>query len=264
MQNFEKLVVVVMAGGLGKRMESDLPKVLHKVGEKPMLVHILESLNTFSKSYNQIYKILVVVGKYREKITETLEKYLDIQDIMFVDQLEPMGTGHALKCCRDELCDEKYDDSYTLILSGDVPLISPETMFNMISKIKYVRIMVTTLSNPLGYGRVIENLSNFNSFSYKPTFNKIVEEKDCTREEKEVKKVNCGVYVIYTDLLCSYLPFITNTNAQGEYYLTDIIEIIKNHGGVDIEMYEIPKEKQYEIMGVNTKEQLCELEKLLK
>ncbi len=258
----KKLVVVIMAGGLGKRMESNLPKVLHNVHEKPMLVRILETLRIFHNSYYPIHKILIVVGKFRDVIKSTLEKYLNIEDLVFIDQLNPMGTGHALQCCKNELLKEEYDCSNTLILSGDVPLITPDTMFNMVCNVKYVRIMTTILNNPIGYGRIVEVISNYDNFGDEPIFHKIVEDKDCTRDEKEIRKVNCGVYVINTDLLCSYLPFLTNNNAQNEYYLTDIIEIIKKNVDVNIEMYEVPKDKQYEIMGVNTKDQLKELEAL--
>lgn len=259
----KKLVVVIMAGGLGKRMESDLPKVLHKIGGKPMLVCILNSLREFNNIFYPIYKIIVVVGKYRKVIKTTLEEYLNVNDLIFIDQLNPMGTGHALQCCKEELLKEEYDNSNTLILSGDVPLITPETMFNMVCNVNNVRIMTTILANPLGYGRIIESLSDFGSFGYEPVFHKIIEDKDCNSEEKSIKKVNCGIYTINTDLLCSYLPFLKNDNAQKEYYLTDIIQIIKDYAKVDIDMFEISRDKQYEIMGVNTKEQLKELENLL-
>ena len=253
----KKLTVVVMAGGLGKRMQSELPKVLHKVGFKPMLVHILESLRTLHKNYYPINKLIVVVGKFREIIKSTLEQYINISEIIFVDQLNPMGTGHALQCCLEELTnDPTFYHSNTLILSGDVPLIRPETLFNLIDEVEYLKIMVTKLANPVGYGRIIETYDE----SGVKIFNRIVEEKDCSPDEGMIKKVNCGIYVINTELLSSYLPHLNNNNSQKEYYLTDIIEIIKNNTDVKIEMYEIPKENQYEIMGVNTIEQLKELE----
>ena len=252
----KNLVVIIMAGGLGKRMESDLPKVLHPVCEKPMLVHILYSLKNLYKIH-KIFRLMIVVGKYRDVIKTTLDKYMVTDDVIFVDQLEPQGTGHAIQCCREELLNEKYDNSDVLILSGDVPLLSYQTMFKMVDNVENVRIMTTILKNPIGYGRIIINEET-------GEFEKIVEEKDCTEEERERKMVNCGIYTINRELLCKYLPYLNNNNAQREYYLTDIIEIIKKNEKCQIEMCQIEREKQFEIIGVNTKQQLKELEVMIK
>jgi UDP-N-acetylglucosamine diphosphorylase/glucosamine-1-phosphate N-acetyltransferase len=243
------LVVVIMAGGLGKRMDSDLPKVLHKIGKVPMLVHLLMKLKVLEKMH-KIDKILIVVGKYREIIQKTIEEYLATDVITFIDQPNPLGTGNAIQCCIEEL--KKYTYHNTLILSGDVPLLSAELMYNMVTNVSIVRLMTAIFLEPRGYGRIVET----------EFFEKIVEEKDCSEEEREIKKINCGIYTFDSKILCKYLPHLKNNNAQKEYYLTDILEIIKNNEKVNVELYNIEKEKHHEIIGVNTKAQLVELEKI--
>jgi bifunctional N-acetylglucosamine-1-phosphate-uridyltransferase/glucosamine-1-phosphate-acetyltransferase GlmU-like protein len=173
--------------------------------------------------------------------------------VEFINQPEALGTGHAIQCCRPYLYQHEY--SNTLILSGDVPLIKTETIKNMIKNMEHARIMCTILENPTGYGRIIEKEGKFE---------KIVEEKDCNDEERKCQKTNAGIYAFDTFILCKYLPLLSNNNAQGEYYLTDIVEIIKNKEEVDIEMYEMPLENQQELLGVNTEQQLIELNNLLK
>ena len=242
-------VVVILAGGLGKRMNSDIPKVLHKVNDKPMLVHVIESALAI-----QPIKIYIVVGKYAPIIKDTLYYYDLLDYIEFIKQEQALGTGHAIQCCRPYLYQHEY--SNTIILSGDVPLITTDTIKHMIRNLEYGRILVTYMEDPTGYGRVIVNS--------KGKFEKIIEEKDCNDLERKCQKINAGIYSFDTITLCKYLPLLSNSNAQGEYYLTDIVEIIKNKEEVDIEMYEMPKEKQIELTGVNTEQQLMELNNLLK
>jgi UDP-N-acetylglucosamine diphosphorylase/glucosamine-1-phosphate N-acetyltransferase len=246
------LVVVIMAGGLGTRMVSNIPKVIHKLAGIPMINHILNNLKNLEKKIN-LKQILIVVGKYRVEIQNAIEKDLVMSNITYVDQPEALGTGHAIQCCLHELT--KYPNSNTLILSGDVPLFSTNSMFNLINDLKKVRIIITTNKNPKGYGRIIMNGSKFD---------KIVEHNDCTPEELCISKVNCGIYAIDIEILCKWLPSIKNNNSKGEYYLTDIIEIIKREEKIDIELYDLPVEKMVEVIGVNTVDQLNELENLIK
>lgn len=241
-------VVVIMAGGLGKRMKSELPKVLHKVMDKPMLVHVVER----AIEVNPI-KIYIVVGNFLHVIKDVLHQYDMLNHIEFVNQTEALGTGHAIQCCTPYLY--RHENSNTLILSGDVPLIKTDTLKNMLKKLEYGRIMTTMLEEPKGYGRIIEKEGKFE---------KIVEEKDCNDEERKCKKTNAGIYAFDTITLCKYLPLLKNDNAQKEYYLTDIVEIIKNKENVDIDLYDMPKEKQIELTGINTKEQLEELNETLR
>ena len=260
METEKGLVAIIMAGGLGKRMNSDLPKVLHKIAGVPMICHILTKLTELSSVKPSVKpSVMIVVGKYRQIIEETINNFLQEKDLQFliekiqyIDQIEPMGTGHAIQCCRSELL--KYPNTNVLILSGDVPLISSQLMMKMVTNLNIIRIAVTCLENSTGYGRILEKDGKFD---------KIVEEKDCNAEQKTIQKVNCGLYAVDCNTLCRYLPYLKNNNSQNEYYLTDIIEIIKCEEHIDVEMCEISKESQHEIIGVNTLQQLEELEKLL-
>lgn len=244
----ENLIVIVMAGGLGKRMKSDIPKVLHKLDNKPMLVRVLETSFLLNPK-----KILLIVGKYRNIIEKTIQNFISLEKIDFIDQPEAKGTGHAIQCCMDNLI--HYDDHKVLILSGDVPLVSKVTMLNTFNNTRMCKIVITKVTNPCGLGRIILD---------KNKFIKIVEEKDCNEEEKRINIVNTGIYAFNSNILCKYLPLIKNNNTQKEYYLTDIIEIIKTNEKIDIDMFEISEDKQYELTGVNTPEQLIQLHDLLK
>jgi len=248
----KSVIAIVMAGGLGKRMGSNVPKVLHKIDEIPMINHILLKLDIISKKIN-VEKIMIVVGKYKDQIKESIEEHIRLPNLIYITQPEPLGTGNAIQCCRDEL--RKYPNSVVLILSGDVPLLSVDTMMNLLSKTSKVKIITTRMDNASGYGRI---------FIKNDTFIKIIEDKDCDESQLRIQKVNTGIYCIDSSLLYTYLPYLKNDNKQGEYYLTDIIEIIKEEEGIDIKMLDIEKEKSIEIMGVNTLEQLKELEQLIK
>jgi UDP-N-acetylglucosamine diphosphorylase/glucosamine-1-phosphate N-acetyltransferase len=248
----KSIVAVIMAGGLGKRMESSLPKVLHKISGIPMICHLLLKLKVLKHLIN-IKKIIIVVGKYKDVIKSELDKFIDdLPDIEYVIQDEPLGTGHAIKCCINEL--SEFPESDVLILSGDVPLLQQNTMNKLINMNENVKLITTNLSEPTGYGRIVKNSEKFE---------KIVEQKDCNKRELEIKEINCGIYSIKSEYLCKYLPELKNNNSQGEYYLTDIIEIIKREENIDIGILKIPEQNVYEILGVNTIEQLKELEKLI-
>jgi UDP-N-acetylglucosamine diphosphorylase/glucosamine-1-phosphate N-acetyltransferase len=246
------LVVIIMAGGLGTRMESNIPKVIHKLGEIPMINHILHNLLKLENKMN-VKQILIVVGKYRCQIQEAIEEDLNLTNITYVNQPEALGTGHAIQCCINEL--RKYPNSNTLILSGDVPLFSTNSMFNLVNNLDKARIITTTNKNPFGYGRII--IKN-------DKFERIVEHNDCTDEQLSIKQINCGIYAFNTELLCKWLPFINNNNKKQEYYLTDIVEIIKNGENTEIELYDLPTDKMIEVIGVNTISQLHELNELIK
>ena len=287
-------IAIIMAGGLGKRMESDLPKVLHPVAGMPMLVRVIRSARAISPAPK---KILIVVGQYKDIIEKTILEHMDLQnDIEFVLQPTPLGTGHAIQCCIPQL--EKYPDSRVLVLSGDVPLLETRWMENLVNtdgnttnqkyppgtmndgmktEVTEIRggvwksfgfpmkvlepvvppttsIMVTQFDDPTGYGRILEN--------HEGTFQEIREEKDCSAQEKTVKKVNCGIYSFDSTLLLKYLPLLKNNNAQNEYYLTDVIGMIRMGELITVNMVEISKEEQVQICGVNTKAQLEELSQL--
>lgn len=259
------LIIIIMAGGLGKRMNSTLPKVLHSINGEPMLVKIIKEALTLDPT-----QILIVVGKYHHIIKTTVQQFIPIvidnttgdYNIKYVYQEVSLGTGHAIQCCRPSLQfsgpnNRVQPSSRVLILSGDVPLLKASTMQQMVKEMGStsncpVRIMTTSLDEPTGYGRIV--------IDYATTkFQEIVEEKDCTDDQRAIKLVNCGIYAFSNYFLCKYLPYLKNDNSQKEYYLTDLISIIRQNEGIDVEMVEIPKNKQYEIMGVNTPQQLYEL-----
>ena len=248
----KNLVPIIMAGGLGKRMNSDLPKVLHKLDGIPLIVHILSKLKLLGERV-KTEKILIVVGKYKEQIKNTIDEYISLPNIQYIYQAEALGTGHAIQTCRDELLN--YPNADVLILSGDVPLLSISTITQLIQQPSNTKMVIANMENPTGYGRIITDNNKFC---------KIVEQKDCNAEQVLVTKVNTGIYCIHSSLLCKYLPHLNNNNSQKEYYLTDIIEIIKREENTQIDMLEINKDKLIEVTGVNTHEQLKELELLIK
>jgi UDP-N-acetylglucosamine diphosphorylase/glucosamine-1-phosphate N-acetyltransferase len=252
----KSVIAIIMAGGLGKRMSSTIPKVIHKLDGTPLINHILTTLNKFNSINDSIYhieKILVVVGKYKEQIKNAIENNgIQSQNITYVTQETPLGTGHAIMCCKEEL--DKYPDSDVLILSGDVPLLSLNTINKLLSVESSTKLVTANIVPPYGYGRII--IKN-------GIFEKIIEQKDCTEEEDKIQIVNAGIYCIQSNLICKYMNFIKNNNNQSEYYLTDLIEIIKTNENISVGMLEIDSSRLIEIMGVNTIQQLNQLEEIL-
>jgi UDP-N-acetylglucosamine diphosphorylase/glucosamine-1-phosphate N-acetyltransferase len=246
------VVVIIMAGGLGKRMETDIPKVLMKVGGIPMIVRILIQLK-YLKRLVKLEKIMIVVGKYKDQIKSVIDKYIDLLEIEYVLQEEAQGTGHAVMCCKQTLTN--YPKANVLILSGDVPMLSADTMKMLLDLNSEVKLVTTFLDNPSGYGRIVFKQSKFD---------KIVEHKDCNEEQLKIIQVNCGIYCIKSDLLTNNFKYLKNDNKQKEYYLTDIIEIIKREEQIEVDVLNISSEKKYEIIGVNTSQQLKELDNLIK
>ena len=247
------VVAVIMAGGLGKRIGKNIPKVLLEVDGIPMIVRILLNLQELNYLIN-IEKVIVVVGKYKDQIKCVIDKYVNyIPEVTYVTQEEALGTGHALMCCNDELL--KHPKSDVLILSGDVPMLRVYTMRKLVEIKSAVKMIATTLEDSSGYGRIVVKDGKFD---------KIVEHKDCEQDELEIKQINAGIYCIKAKLLCDHFQYLTNNNKQNEYYLTDLIEIIKIRTEATVELYNIEKERIVEILGVNTLDQLKELEDLMK
>ena len=255
------MIVIIMAGGMGKRMESDLPKVLHKVTDPtdhlvqlPMLIHVI---NTAIKLNPK--KIFIIVGKFRKIITETINWYIQEKLTIFsniieyIDQETPMGTAHAIKCCLNYIA--PYSNSRAIILSGDVPLISTQTLsdlclINTNTNTNINKLLVTELENPFGCGRILLN-------EYGNIYG-IREEKDCNDNEKQIKLVNCGIYQINVNDLINLIPQINNNNKSQEYYLTDIIDLMITNN-IPIDILTLKKSSQWEIKNVNTKKDLEEL-----
>jgi len=238
----KKRAAVILASGKGTRMKSDLPKVLHLVGGKPMVSHVVDSAKGSGLDH-----LVVVVGYGADEVLADLSGSCDI-----VFQSEQLGTGHAVGVTKG-----KFDGFHgtILVLAGDVPLISTETIKKLFVEHEKngaaVTVLTAVIDNPTGYGRIIRDDSG--------SLERIVEEKDATDEEKSVREVNTGTYCFDSKILFDTLKHVTNDNAQGEYYLTDVISLAKQSGHIVIA---VPTDDADEIRGVNTLEQLFEIEKI--
>ena len=239
-----KLATIILAAGKGTRMESDLPKVLHRLNNRTLIERVVDTSKKLNSS-----KIIIVIGYKKELVKDGLKEYNDIE---YAIQSEQKGTGHAVKMCFDNLKDFIGD---VLILSGDVPLISLETLQSLIdikqqSKTK-AAILTATMQDPSGYGRVIRE---------KEFLNNIVEHKDCNQHELKVNEINAGIYLVNSKFLIKYIPEIGNQNNQKEYYLPDIFNLMI------ADKYKVAIHKisnTNEISGINNKEQLEELNNYL-
>ena len=235
------LKIVILAAGQGTRMKSKIPKVLHKVLDKPMLDHVMEAAQVVTNN-----KPIVVIGHMSDMVREHLGDKAEI-----ALQEEQLGTGHAVMMA------EHYidDGDEVLILCGDTPLIKGETLKEM-TKIKsegYAAVVMSAVEDdPTGYGRIIRDESD--------DFMRIREQKDASEEEKAIKEINAGMYIINGKLLKENLSKLSVNNAQREYYLTDVLEHIKN-AGHRIGVYQADK---MEIMGVNSRLQLSEAERIMR
>jgi bifunctional UDP-N-acetylglucosamine pyrophosphorylase / glucosamine-1-phosphate N-acetyltransferase len=236
-----KLNIVILAAGQGKRMNSQLPKVLHKIGNKPLLHHVLEMANQLNPT-----KLIIVYGHGGDQVKTAMNKEFANNNFIWALQDQQLGTGHALRCALPDLDGE----AATLVLYGDVPLISLATLSLMLDQYENNVVMLTTnLSNPLGYGRIIRNIQG--------DILQIVEEKDATESERLIKEVNTGFFILPNMYLPKWLGDLSTKNSQGEYYLTDIIAMANDE---EIQVVGINALNDYESMGVNNKLQLSDLE----
>ena len=234
------LAVIILAAGKGTRMDSDLPKVLHPIGNLPMITQVVRTAHALHAN-----RIIPVLG-YKYELVQSVLKDEPVECIL---QLEQLGTAHAVLQCRDILQDFSGN---VLILYGDVPLIKVETLANLLSIHNETdtqsTILTTNLPDPTGYGRIIRNKDD--------SLKKIVEEKDATDEERQVAEINSGIYVFDAQTLFRLLPLVGNNNKQNEYYLPDVLNLIIHEKG----KVAIDKIKNYvEIQGVNNIEQLDEV-----
>lgn len=244
----KRLNVLVMAAGLGTRMKSKRAKVLHELGGLPLIAHVCRA----AKSLNPD-AIFVVVGHQASEVEEAARKA--VGDLSrFVLQKEQRGTGDAVASARDQLANSK---SLLLVLSGDVPMIRTSTLERLVEQHRQNKADCTILSvrleNPTGYGRVLRDQHG--------SLQKIVEQKDATDEERQVKEINSGIYCFDTIKLFDALTRISPANKQGEYYLTDVPGMLLAEGGrVDIYLNQDARE----VSGINTRAELAEFENLLR
>jgi len=234
-------IIVILAGGEGKRMKSSIPKVLHKVHNIPMIVRIVNLAVNLSP-----VKIILVVGKNKDLINNVLEEYKINDQITYSVQKEPLGSGHAVKCSLDE-CKDLSENNRVLILNGDMPLLKLDILEDLY-KLDKNMIIASNLQCPAGYGRLIFTEHGI----------KIKEEKDCSDDERKITLINAGIYMIKLKELRQYIPQLTCSNKQNEYYLTDIIALIP-----ELFVYILPASRNNEILGVNTQDELTHVNTLI-
>jgi len=232
--------IVVLAAGQGSRMKSDLPKVLHPIAGKSMLAHVLDTASQLPDS-----RLNVVIGHGADQVKAAFAANTDIQWAL---QSEQKGTGHAVMMALDNLAAE----GTTLILYGDVPLTKLETLQELafLSTESSLGLLTVTMEDSTGYGRIVRNSAG--------KVTEIVEHKDATEEQRQIKEVNTGILAVPNTKLHEWLPQLSNDNAQGEYYLTDIIAMAVN-AGMTVET--LQPEFEQETYGVNNRQQQAELER---
>lgn len=232
------LDIVILAAGQGTRMRSSLPKVLHPVAGKSMLGHVLDTARSLKPG-----SIQVVIGHGAEKVRESLQA----DDLNFVVQAEQLGTGHAVAQAMPELTADKV-----LILYGDVPLIQQTTLERLLKESgqNCLALLSVSLDDPTGYGRIIRNAEG--------QVQAIVEQKDATSEQRLIREGNTGILVAPTASLRDWLSRLSNNNAQGEYYLTDVIAMAVADG---LRVATEQPESSREVLGANDRMQLAELER---
>ena len=239
----QTLNVVILAAGQGKRMNSTKPKVLHSISAKPMLQHVIDTASKLNPS-----QLIVVYGHGGDQVQTVIENVYGKNKILWAFQDKQLGTGHALKCALPFL----DKDGITLVLYGDVPLISLITLEQMLAQFQNNVVMLTdVVDNPFGYGRVIRNGQS--------EICQIIEEKDTTPEQKKVNEINTGFYVLPNVKLNQWLSALSNQNSQSEYYLTDVVELAYADG---VQIDSVAAQNHYEVLGVNNCSQLEELERI--
>lgn len=230
------LHVVVLAAGQGKRMYSNLPKVLHQLAGKALLHHVLDTAQSLEPE-----QIHVVYGHGGEQVKSACTEF----KVEWVHQAEQKGTGHAVGLAIKNIPDE----ARVLILYGDVPLLGKETLLSLLDSTKELCILTAELDNPFGYGRIIREGNQIIG---------IVEQKDASESEQLINEINSGIMLADVDKLKALLLQVDSNNSQGELYLTDVVGIA-NNSGVTVDSSIV--QNVDEIMGVNNKGQLHDLER---
>jgi bifunctional UDP-N-acetylglucosamine pyrophosphorylase/glucosamine-1-phosphate N-acetyltransferase len=239
----EQLKAVILAAGAGTRMKSNLPKVIHKIIGKPMIDYAIEAAIQAGAT-----KVCVIVG-HKSELVEAAVNY----DVEFVYQEEQLGTGHAVMQATDFI----GDDGNVLILFGDTPLVTSDTLKEMVNyhreRGNAVTLLSTNVEDPFGYGRIIRDENQ--------NFVKSVEHKDATEEEQKVREINSGMYCFSSKHLLEALKTLDNHNAQGEYYLPDTLISIMEKG---LKVGAMVTEKYEDILGVNSRVDLARATQIMK
>ena len=240
----DKKGAIILAAGQGKRMVSDLAKVLHPVAGRPLLLHVIDMVKPF-----QLDKVVVVVGHQADQVKAIFSD----QDVSSVVQASPLGTGHAVLQAKEAFENWSGD---ILILNGDTPALRIETLRRLwdahLTSPAPITFLSTTMPNPFGYGRLIRNPEG--------TLCRIVEEKDATSVERAICEINTGVYIVTSRFLFEALLKVKNDNAQREYYLTDLIAIalVEGHPVASVKI------DPEEVIGINSRADLAKVEALLR
>jgi bifunctional UDP-N-acetylglucosamine pyrophosphorylase/glucosamine-1-phosphate N-acetyltransferase len=241
-----ELAVVILAAGQGKRMRSNLPKVLHPLGGRPMIKHVLDTASALNPLC-----LVMVVGQGAEQVRTTLD-----QNVTFVEQAQRMGTGHAVMQAQAVL-DDSYD---VLVLYGDMPLLQPATLQSLRERYREgkspLAMLIVTDDDSRGFGRVI--------FDSDRRVQAVVEEAECTLDQLAIRELNAGVYCFDGHWLWSHLPQLplhADKGDAGEYFLTDLVEIAVAEG---YEISYLITEDSSETLGINTPEHLAEAEAVLR
>jgi len=237
-------VFVILAAGKGIRMKSHLPKVLHPVAGRPMLAYLLDTVAQVGSD-----GVYVVVGHQADRVKEVFAE----AGVKFVHQREQLGTGHAVMQCQETLEDFK---GTVVVLNGDVPCLLPRTVRSFIDHHRgsgcAATVMTALMENPTGYGRIVKD--------GRGRVERIVEEKDADESHRIIKEVNAGLFCFEKDPLFSALRRVGRDNAQGEYYLTDVVEVLRG-AGLEVGAYLV--EDAREVTAVNTLEELRRVERYL-
>lgn len=234
----QSLNIVILAAGKGTRMQSLMPKVLHKLAGKALLQHVIDAAKQLKPS-----KIIVVYGYGGNAVPEAFTH----ENIVWVEQKEQLGTGHAVLQAAPHL----DQDATTLILLGDVPLLSRTSCETLLNKTKALGLLTVNKANPTGYGRIVRNAQT--------SIEAIVEHKDATEQQRQIKEVNTGIIAANNQHLKAWLAQLSNNNAQGEYYLTDIVALaVKDGHQVAAEV----TNDESSVEGVNSKADLSGLERV--
>ena len=232
--------VIILAAGQGSRMKSLLPKVLHPIAGKPMLAHVLDSAKAV-----QADRLHLVIGHGAEQVKH---RFADDEQLRWAVQAEQKGTGHAVMMALDNL----PESGTSLILYGDVPLIQPQTLQALIDLCsdQQLGLLTVTMLDSSGYGRIVRDQDN--------QVTAIVEHKDASPSQLAIKEVNTGILAVPTQKLHEWLPKLSSDNAQGEYYLTDLIAMAVEAG---LTVATLQPEHEQETYGVNNRQQQAELER---
>jgi len=239
----QKVVAVVLAAGKGTRMKSALPKVLHRVCGRYMVEHVIEAARQAGAE-----RIIAVIGHGAEQVTRALGDRVD-----YVNQVQQMGTGHAVMVAQPAI---KPDEEVVMVLCGDTPLITGDTLRRLLEQHLSGQAVVTILTSlykdPHGYGRIVRDAQGLVA--------EIVEEKDATPEQRQIPEINTGIYCFDRAQLFKALSEIAPINAQGEYYLTDCVTVINRSGG----KVETVAAAEEETLGINCRVQQAQAEKILR